>query len=240
MAYRTSSHLRAFYNHVYDGLDHPPRMNPLAIIRWRMKSDEQRDAKARWASGHKDANGNIKPVSSNAHSTFGGTLHSSPIDLASSPGSIDAEKSSESGRPSSLGSNRYPSPHQKQRDGLDAKTTAKGWRYTMEDVAAYKECDGVVNYFFPPRSILSNEASTDQSRSQHSRVDETSSVADSLTKDDTYARTQIMSASAVSLINADSRSMESPNVSLAPLSRSTSIETDGRPDHFQRDRRVCL
>ena len=48
LAYRASSHLRNYYNLVFEGLDDPPRLNPLAILRWKHKTEEQAELQGRW------------------------------------------------------------------------------------------------------------------------------------------------------------------------------------------------
>lgn len=41
LADKAKVHLWAYYGHVFDGLAHPPRLNHLAVIRWRSRSEEQ-------------------------------------------------------------------------------------------------------------------------------------------------------------------------------------------------------
>ncbi len=219
MAYRTASHLRAYYNHIYDGLDNPPRMNPLAVLRWRIRTNEQIEAKSKWEALQTETK--VAP-------DFGDIMHASPVSIGTPHFGRPAK--SEANRPSSLGSNRMPSPRRNKSE-FDFASTAKRWRYTMEDVAAYKECDGVVNYFIPPRPPSATEVVGCER--MESRP-ENSSIADSMKKVDTQAQANVTAASQ----NGNDRSTESPDASLAPLSRSVSFETGGQSDRF-RDHRVC-
>jgi len=235
VAYHTSSHLRAFYNHIYEGIDNPPKTNPLAVLRWRLRMDDQREAKANWEAEQSRSTAK-QPSPAKAVAAFGDTLHSSPVTVRSSPNFGGPRTSSESGRPSWLGASyRFSSPFKAQRNGHDTSSSAKGWKYTVEDVAAYKESGGTVNYFIPPRPTPSSDAGSEQEPHQ-SKQEEGSSVADSMAKDDDFARARVTNASVLSLNGP--RSMESPDASLAPLSRSTSIETGGRSGRSHRDRRV--
>lgn len=54
LAYRASNHLRAYYQHMYDGIEDPPRMNPLVVLRWKHRTDEQAEAKRLWEEQHAD------------------------------------------------------------------------------------------------------------------------------------------------------------------------------------------
>lgn len=121
LAYRASSHLRAFYTHVYDGIDNPPRLNPLAILRWKAKTDEQHEAKARWQEEQADK-----------------------AKQPTSFPSVWTENASNTSLPSA---------------GSPRKRSKVRWKYTVEDIEAYKEADGVVNYFIPPRPPHSEASS---------------------------------------------------------------------------------
>jgi hypothetical protein len=158
-AYRASSHLRAFYTHVYDGVDNPPRFNPLAVLRWRIKSDDQAEARNRWEAEQ--------------------------VDKAKQPTSFP---SAWSGSPQ----RRSSTPRRKIR-----------WSYTIEDVEAYKEANGVVNYFIPPRGATSE-------------ISQVSSIIEHV--QELEIRPRVTSPSAVSIT--------SPASSVAALSRSISIETN--------------
>lgn len=43
-------HLWALYEHVFDGLEDPPRFNPVAILRWKHKTEAQVAARKAWES----------------------------------------------------------------------------------------------------------------------------------------------------------------------------------------------
>ena len=47
-AYRASSHLRAYYNRIFEGIEDPPGVNPLAILRWKHRTEEQTEARTAW------------------------------------------------------------------------------------------------------------------------------------------------------------------------------------------------
>ncbi|ORY34806.1 hypothetical protein BCR39DRAFT_556311 [Naematelia encephala] len=192
-AFHASSHFRAYYNHIYDGIENPPRMNPLAVLRWKHRVEEQTEAKARWEEQHKSPHAGSW--------TRNGAVHDSPVSADSSR----FRQSGESTRPTSLGSSRHEPIRRK----------GHGWRYTMEDVAAYKACDGAINYFIPPREERS-APSISSDRAASSRPESTTS------KKSTPAKMRITSASMISLY--DDTTAE-PSLD---LSRTASVETGGR------------
>jgi len=205
-AYKTSSHLRAYYTFIYDGIDEPPRMNPLAVLRWKHKTEEQSEARAKWERERKLAS------STNEF----GAVHSSPVSI-----------NSRAPRPSTSTNDR-PSP-------------ASNWRYSINDITAYNDADGVVNYFIPPRPTYeelrarsSNSPSArspslaeprdTQARSPSPLPHHGSSVAGSMDK--SVGKAHVTSASTVSLAAPPS------TMDTEPLSRSTSIEHKRQPrDH---------
>jgi hypothetical protein len=218
LAYRTSSHLRAFYNLVYDGIENPPKMNPLAVLRWRMRTDEQAEAKARWEEEHqgKSKNGTSKPWNMAIHASPGSYGSSTRLERGSND--LARASSSGSGRPWGLnGARRVLGKNESQMTG-------RGWRYTVEDVSAYSECGGAVNYWIPPREPAPTNESEQSinATSTHAPEEdnEGSSVMGSSKKGDSGYNARVTSASAVSLASAP-LSRQSSNA----LSRSGSIET---------------
>ena len=213
-------------------------MNPLAVLRWRIRTDEQKDFKAKWDAKQVDEKNCNKSSPALAVTKFGDTMHSSPVDMRSLEKFGNPRRSSESGRPNSFEANRYPSPRRTLRDRFDPMSAAKGWRYSIDDVAAYKASDGVINYFIPPREAVTDDNTTGQPGSQQYKMGEGSSAGGSMIKDNDIAQAKTVSASAVSLNNTESKLIESPDVRLAPLSRSTSIETGERSVQIVRDPHV--
>jgi hypothetical protein len=250
LAYRASSHLRAFYNLVYDGIENPPKMDPLAVLRWKMKSEEQAEAKAAWerrhnananGNGNGNGNGNENGIGS-PYKPWTGAIHASPGSFGSS--SRLGRDSNDLVRLSSGGSGKHwtrsPVPR-KVSIKPDPSTVAKNWRYTVEDVEAYNACGGSVNYFIPPREPLPRETS-DRDReagtsmahgSTHSvnggpsvngknnMDEEGSSVAESSKKGDHAGYTARVTSASTASLAGPPLSREN---SIA-LSRTTSIET---------------
>ena len=71
-AYRASSHLRAYYNHIFEGIENPPGVNPLAILRWKHRTEEQTEARTSWEKENR----------ANLVAEFG-QFHASPMSVAS-------------------------------------------------------------------------------------------------------------------------------------------------------------
>ncbi|EIW71562.1 hypothetical protein TREMEDRAFT_60485 [Tremella mesenterica DSM 1558] len=211
LAYKASSHLRAYYSHVYDGVEDPPRLNPLAVLRWKEKTEIQREAKKRWQAEQRNPSPN-KQVYPHA-------IHSSPVSMDS----LSRVRSSlDSARPTSLQSpvNRT-SPLKPRRE--TPKEPAHAWRYTVDDIEAYKEADGVVNYFIPPRpTVVFSDDPISEGGSRHE-----SSAGESMRKHDS-ARQRVVSASVLSLADVEPTSTAG---SVAPLSRTTSMDRPTRKEH---------
>ncbi|OCF73256.1 hypothetical protein I204_06487 [Kwoniella mangroviensis CBS 8886] len=225
LAYTDGARLRAFYSHVYEGIDDPPKLNPLAVIRWRIKTEEQTEARQRWEqeqqhgyqhSNKSDTSGftnHASPHSLPRGSHFGGNIHTSPMSVGSS-NRYGARKSIESNRSISLGSlgkSTDTFPHNKSRD--QRHRYEKGWGYSVDDILAYKAAKGQVNYFIPPRrshpdvEVLTEDEdrvvlpATDNGRSE-SRVDDQSSIADSSQKSHLH-RMGVKTASNASLMDVE-------------------------------------
>ncbi|ORX37782.1 hypothetical protein BD324DRAFT_680664 [Kockovaella imperatae] len=113
LAYKASSHLRHYYNLVYEGIDNPPRLNPLAVLRWKHKTEEQLNVQAHW-------------------------------------------------------------------EKMNRLSVAPSWRYTMDDVVAYQDAKGIVNYFIPPREPVNGRYSGEsslRSGSSHKLGSKTESIS---------------------------------------------------------------
>lgn len=250
LAYRTGAHLRAYYQHVYDCLENPPRLNFTKMLRWLTETDRQNALRAQYYASHHehDVNHHTHERSNNS---------SSRVNLGSSQRSVG------SGRTRSVSSHRQSlrddvsSP---QKQVPDLVIPRRGWKYTVEDIQAFRDSGGVVNYFVPPRQIHSyndeveeeeeewsaspqtianrvehdlnqnyvgRRTATPQSQSKdlydHSR-DDNSSAAGSSKKGhphDFSLRTPNNTASNVSLVDME-QGMRETN-----LSRSTSFDTGG-------------
>lgn len=125
MAYKVSSQLRAYYHHVYEGLDEAPGLNPLAVLRWKHRTQEQKEAKKKWEKQQKHSPS--KSRSSNGLEGYG------------SPGSSMSVQSR---------------PSQERQSSQSPDEPAGWWRYSVHDIVAYNDAGGVVNYFIPPRRKL--------------------------------------------------------------------------------------
>ncbi|WVQ95991.1 hypothetical protein IAU59_003091 [Kwoniella sp. CBS 9459] len=240
MAYRAGSHLRAYYQHIYDGIDNPPKLNHLAILRWRIKTDQQNEARRKWEQAQRDNDSSKSRNSTQHHSSpsnghvkgthFGENVHSSPMSIGSSTKFNGLRKSIESARSTSFGSLHRTRDLSKKQDG---ESRRNGWNLTVQDIDSYKACDGTVNYFIPPRPIHPDVEVLTEDEDQptslmpartESRRDDTSSMAGSSRKDHTYTRTGVHTASNASLMEVEGVLNENEDQSNM-LSRSASIET---------------
>jgi hypothetical protein len=187
-------------------------MNPLAVLRWRHRTEEQVEAKRVWEDG-------LKKSTSNG---WNGGLHASPGSIESSAklGSRASEDLKRSSKPLS----------DLTRSSGDS---TKGWTYTIGDITAYNDAEGVVNYFIPPRPAFAPETQnlSDAANQASKKGDADSSAATSEKKDEHPAKDRITSASVVSLVDGDNASVKSPNVSMVSLSRTASLEKGGRSRH---------
>ncbi|WWC92744.1 uncharacterized protein L201_007703 [Kwoniella dendrophila CBS 6074] len=257
-AYTAGAKLRAFYSHVFEGIEDPPKLNPLAIIRWRLKTEEQNEARERWEhhnqsrdhhSHQSDKSGVTNSTSPyNHHNHLGGNIHSSPMSVGSS-NKLGARKSIESSRSVSLGSLgkfKDNSPNQRHKDNRNRYE--RGWGFSVDDIMAYKVAKGHVNYFIPPRRSLPDvdvmtedergfspspqaDTSRDYLAAAENRKDDQSSLAGSSKKSHVH-KTGVKTASNVSLMNVEGMLGDGD----VPLSRSTSIETGGKSSVPQKNR----
>lgn len=124
-AQKVSTHLDAYYSLIYDGINNPPKMNPLAVLRWKKRTNEQKEARAKWEAD------NLKPPSV-------GTSVS-----PSRPGHISRNSFSSS-------YNRALSPRPSGGIAEEEAHVAPGWYYSLNDVVAYNACGGRVDFFIPP------------------------------------------------------------------------------------------
>jgi hypothetical protein len=114
-----------------------------------------------------------------------------------------------------------------------------GWNYTIDDIVAYKEANGKVNYFMPPKDdpeIFSSAAMNKSQVSQSNKLDDfrpsldarevdLASSAASGSRRNGSPTPRIVSPSMVS-VNVPAT--VSPSSSHLNLTRTTSVETSGR------------
>lgn len=137
-ALRAATHIDAYYSLLYQGLENPPKLNPLAIIRWVRRMDEQKEARAKWAREHAEQTDRARLTSPLPWQGMRSSV--------SSPGS-------EGLRP--LASPRLPGggvppPRSVASAASKEVCIAPGWHYTLDDIQAYNECGGRIDFFIPP------------------------------------------------------------------------------------------
>lgn len=135
-AQRTAVHLDGYYSLIYQGLNNPPKLNPLAVLRWVKRTDEQKETRAKWMREHADSSRLASPL------PWPGA-RSSP----SSPGS-DALRSISPGymaTPRPLPAHSIGGSVASKEAGI-----APGWHYSLDDVQGYNESGGRVDFFIPP------------------------------------------------------------------------------------------
>lgn len=156
LAYRTGAHLRAYYQHVYDCLENPPRLNFTKMLRWLTETDRQNALRAQYYASHHEHD----DVHANHH-THTHTHTYEHGNNARSNGSSSRVNLSSSQRSIGSGRTRSISSHRHSRDDVlspqkqiqDLVVPRRGWKYTVEDIQAFRDSGGVVNYFVPPRQI---------------------------------------------------------------------------------------
>lgn len=162
LAYRTGAHLRAYYQHVYDCIENPPRLNFPKMLRWLTETDKQNALRAQYyASRHQnDANHTHEHEQANNNARSAGS--SSRVNLSSSQRSVG------SGRTHSISSNRRSHDVSPQKRVPDLVIPRRGWRYTVDDIQAFRDSGGVVNYFVPPRQVRPFNDDADENEEEKS------------------------------------------------------------------------
>jgi hypothetical protein len=166
---RLKSHFRAFYYHVYDGIEQPPRLNYLSLLRWKEATLKQNEKRAIWkaeqAERHKDPttfSSTWTPQVYNSPNSIGSAAHlRQTVSRDSQPMSL-----STSGTGAHLHSSVSTHATHRHRPG-------SGWGYTVHDIVAYKDAGGKVDYFIPPQqppSVLSESMNKSQT-SQSNKLD---------------------------------------------------------------------
>ena len=187
---RAKVHLWAYYRHVYDGLDDPPRPNPLAVIRWRSRTQEQEDRRRAWEEehGHSISNGdNLKHHKSSINNSLSPMSNARPLHLTPSPSkprSVALSDPSQSHRSLNSDSSRGHFGLFPGRSGSRRSEPRSRWTYTINDIEAYKAAEGVVRYFIPP-ALPSTPAKASQ---EIPRADELTALEHPDEQDDESAR----------------------------------------------------
>lgn len=223
--------MRAYYYQVYDSIENPPRLNPPSILRWKKATLEQNENRARWkaeqAERHKDPTSFPSTWTQvyNSPNSVGSAAHLKPtVSRDSQPLSLSTSGTGANLRTStSTHGAIYPDSR---------KQPGSGWRYTVDDIVAYKEAKGKVDYFIaPPQAPTILSASMNKSQiSQSNKLDDFRPELDNREIDLTSSlgsngprggpTPRITSASMVSIAGT-----ASPNSSHAHLGRTTSNDT---------------
>lgn len=130
-ANKAAVHFDAYYAMINDSLENPPKFNPLAVLRWVKKTDDQKVAKAKWEAEQLEA-------ANGGHSV--GVSRRGSI---SSPQSDAMRMSLDTSRRSIGLFGRSTTSH-------GEPIVAPGWHYTLDDVSAYTASGGRVDFFIPP------------------------------------------------------------------------------------------
>ncbi|KAL1411099.1 hypothetical protein Q8F55_002049 [Vanrija albida] len=140
-ALSVSTHLDAYYSAINDGLENPPKFDPLAVLRWKRATEAQTDKRIKWESDHAADLERLRE--SRALSPLPWNAGASKTSLGSSP-LIGSSPRYEALRPS------FDTKRSRTTAPNGEPLAAPGWHYTMDDVNDYNECNGVVDYFYPP------------------------------------------------------------------------------------------
>lgn len=132
------SHLWAWYSQIYETIDDPPKLNPLAVLRYKRKTAEQDEARERYKA--EQAELEKQPTSFPSVWTHQGYLSSSSLGGRTKPRSTGV---------STKGARSSTSI----KSGATNHVMAPGWHYTIDDVSAYRATGGRVQYHMPQRAI---------------------------------------------------------------------------------------
>jgi hypothetical protein len=228
------SHFRAYYNQVYDSIENPPRLNPPSILRWKKATLEQNENREKWKAEQAERQKDPTSFPSawtqvyNSPNSIGSAAHLRPsVSRDSQPMSLGTSGTAANLR-ASISTHGATHSDGRHRPG-------SGWHYTVDDIVAYKEAKGKVDYFMPPvqpPTILTasmNKSQTSQSNKlddfrpelENREVDLNSSLGSNGRRGGPTPR--ITSASMVSVAGT-----ASPSSSHAHLARTTSNETSSK------------
>lgn len=219
-AQRVATHFDAYYSLIYQGLEHPPKVNPLAVIRWAKREEEQKELKHKWEESQREGAG-LPPLASPSAYPMG--IHS-----GSSGGFGD--------------SNRFLASPGIARSSLSRSTTnlpvaSNGWHYTVQDIQNYRACNGKTDYFIAPTPEVAEDRSiSPEPHGDGLQWDGTTEAhgippsVDSSNVDERNGTAAIASPSLPSLLGSGDQAVESPP------SRATSIDTGSKRPPFLNHR----
>ncbi|BEJ12394.1 hypothetical protein CspHIS471_0208540 [Cutaneotrichosporon sp. HIS471] len=135
-AQRAAVHLDGYYALIDQGLENPPKLNLLAVLRWKQKNQAQKQAREKWMRENVDSSHLASPLL-----WPGG--HSGPVSPAS--------EAMRSLSPRHIGS-LYPLPPHSIASATSKpeQHTGRNWQYTLDDIQGYNESGGRVDFFIPP------------------------------------------------------------------------------------------
>ena len=159
---------------MYDGVEQPPRLNYLSVLRWKEATLVQNENRAKWkaeqAEQHKDPttfSSTWTPQVYNSPNSIGSAAHlRQTVSRDSQPMSL-----STSGTGAHLRSSvSTHATHQEPRH-----QPGSGWAYTVSDIVAYKDAHGKVDYFIPPQqppTVMSSASMNKSQTSQSNKLDD--------------------------------------------------------------------
>ncbi|GMK55100.1 hypothetical protein CspeluHIS016_0201560 [Cutaneotrichosporon spelunceum] len=136
-AQRAAMHLDRYYALIDQGLENPPKLNLLAVLRWKHKNEVQRQARDKWVREH------VEPSSHLA----------SPLLWPGGPtgGASPMSEGMHSLSPRLVGSSRPPAPHSiTSATSRTEYRAGRDWQYMLDDIQGYNESGGRVEFFIPP------------------------------------------------------------------------------------------
>lgn len=170
-AQRCAVHFDAYYSLVYQGIEQPPKVNSLAVIRWVKRTEEQRDAMKKWEESQREGSDHLQ-------------RHVSP---SSFPMGFQSNSSVGYGDSSRFLTSPNPlrSSLSRSRSTTDLPPICPGWHYSIENIQVYRACNGKVDFFIPPtpqieeaESAFSGDAETPYTAEEHVPLSVTSSNVD--------------------------------------------------------------
>ncbi|BEJ05039.1 hypothetical protein CcaverHIS641_0208560 [Cutaneotrichosporon cavernicola] len=135
-AQRAAVHLDGYYALVDHGLENPPKLNLLAILRWKQKNQAQQQAREKW----------MRETADSSH------LASPPLWPGGPSGPVSpASEAMRSLSPRHMGS-AYPLPPHSIASATSKpeQHTGRNWQYTLDDIQGYNKSGGRVDFFIPP------------------------------------------------------------------------------------------
>lgn len=141
-ANKAGSHLWAWYAQIFDSIEDPPKKNPLAILRFKERTQEQEELRTR----HRLEQAERDKDPTSFPSVWSNPVYQTPNLAGSSKtgqsnGRLKTSSTDISARGARSSASMARTGHQ---------IGGEGWHYTVDDVSAYREAGGVVKYFMPP------------------------------------------------------------------------------------------